>query len=275
MLQDQYKVFYIKRCTSITFETTPKFIKELHLYACKIDGIQGIEQMNQLVQLSITENQISNISALQSMNNLTHLNLNGNNISDLTPLQSLCNLSYLNLQNNSIEDVFGLRKLVNLVQLFLGCNKIRDISPLCDLINLIELQSQNNQIIDVSPLQNMFCMFSLDLSQNQIINIQPVTYPLKYLDISDNFISEIPENAVSHNQKTPTANQISFSRTLSALYSIQTKQTEIRFRRKRIMFQKARLTQIVKTGVQNYLNVIYKRDLKLQMFFDQNCSDSQ
>ncbi|CAL6050646.1 leucine-rich_repeat domain-containing protein [Hexamita inflata] len=279
MLHDQYKVFCIKCCNSIKFDQTPKYIKELHLYACNLNEIQGIEQMNQLVQLSIAENQIKSIKALQNMCNLTHLILNGNNISDLTPLQQLDNLSYLNLQTNCIEDVYCLRKLVNLGQLFLGFNKIGDIAPLQDMINLIELQLQSNQIIDVSPLQNMYCMFSLELSQNQIVDISAIKHlPFKYLNISDNFIITAINNEskiISHNQKSPTAHQISFSCTLSALYLIQTKLIEIRFMRERISFQKVRLYQNVTKNINDHLTVLNKRNIKLQMFLDQNGCDSQ
>ncbi|CAL6097748.1 leucine-rich_repeat domain-containing protein [Hexamita inflata] len=279
MLHDQYKVFCIKCCNSIKFDQTPKYIKELHLYACNFNEIQGIEQMNQLVQLSITKNQIKSIKALQNMCNLTHLILNDNNISDLTPLQSLDNLGYLNLQTNCIEDVYCLRKLVNLGQLFLGFNKIRDIAPLQDMINLIELQLQSNLIIDILALQNMYCMFSLELTQNQIVDASAINHlPIKYLDISENFIITAINNEskiISYNQKSPTVHQISFSHTLSALYLIQTKLTEIRFMRKRISFQKVRSHQNVTKNINNHLTVLNKRNLKLQMFLDQNGCDSQ
>ena len=189
--------------------------KALSAVNCSIENLQGIQYFENVLSLSLSENQISDISALSSLNNLAGLNLSYNNISDISALSNLTNLSSLDLSGNQISDISALSNLTNLTHLDLSVNQISDISPLerhtqlgflnltvnqvsdisvlSNHTNLSMLFAAGNQISDISPLLGLTRLSGLSLGDNQISDISPLLglTRLSSLSLEDNQISDI------------------------------------------------------------------------------------
>ena len=91
--------------------------------------ITGAE-MERLIALHATSENITNLTGLENATNLTELRLADNNITDISPLAGLTKLRQLWLDDNSITDISALAGLTNLSELRLMNNSISDISPL-------------------------------------------------------------------------------------------------------------------------------------------------
>ncbi|WP_204106787.1 MULTISPECIES: leucine-rich repeat domain-containing protein [Spirulina sp. CCY15215] len=89
---------------------------------------------------------------LSILNNLLGLSLLDNQVSDLTPLASLIQLDSLDLSNNQIEDVSLLANMSRLQFLELQDNRIQDVSPLAQLVDIRIINLDDNQIQDATSL---------------------------------------------------------------------------------------------------------------------------
>ena len=65
----------------------------------------------QIIELNLTDYNISDISSLSGLKNLIYLNLGYNNISDVSALSGLTNLNYIDISKNNISDVNHLSNL--------------------------------------------------------------------------------------------------------------------------------------------------------------------
>ncbi|EAV9815745.1 LPXTG cell wall anchor domain-containing protein [Listeria monocytogenes] len=158
-----------------------------------ISDISPVSELKNLQTLYFNDNKISNISGLSSLTNLVSLSIDGNQISDISPLSSLPNLYSLTMSSNKISDLSALSGLTNLVSLSIDGNQISDISPISSLTNLNELLANNNQINDVSGLSRLINLTMLQLNNNQISNVSPLSdlVKLTWLLIDDNQISDL------------------------------------------------------------------------------------
>ncbi|CAL5991282.1 leucine-rich_repeat domain-containing protein [Hexamita inflata] len=151
----------------LDFQSVPMNITELHINKCRLSNIQGIQQMQQIKVLNLSDNLISDISNLSKMTNIVQLNLARNSISSIVPLRYLSLLKELDLSCNTIKCVIPLASL-HLSKLLLVGNQISDIYPLQKNLNYLDVSF--NEIIDINLKQ-----------QNQ----------LEYLNVRSNCISNI------------------------------------------------------------------------------------
>ncbi|CAL6012375.1 leucine-rich_repeat domain-containing protein [Hexamita inflata] len=152
----------------LDFQSVPMNITELHINKCRLSNIQGIQQMQQIKVLNLSDNLISDISNLSKMRNIVQLNLARNNISSIIPLRYLNLLKELDLSCNAIKCVIPLAAL-HLSKLLLVGNSISDIYPLQK--NLTYLDVSFNEIIDIDSLKQQNQLEYLNIRSNCISNI--------------------------------------------------------------------------------------------------------
>lgn len=92
-----------------------------------ITHIKGLDSMNFLKALSLTDGSITRVRFIEKLINLETLDLSYNKISDISGLRRLFNLVSLDLSNNEIEDVGNLSGLLSLKKLYLNNNNVREI----------------------------------------------------------------------------------------------------------------------------------------------------
>jgi Leucine-rich repeat (LRR) protein len=114
-------------------------LRSLSLYECKIEQIQGLENLVNLERLILPINKISKIEGLENLHNLRLLALSSNNIKKVERLGNLTALGTLDLDNNQIKKLEGLDALINLKELYLNQNYIRVIEGLGNLKKLEKL----------------------------------------------------------------------------------------------------------------------------------------
>ena len=101
-------------------------------------------------------------------------------------------LRILDASGRGIDDLTGLEGAVSIRRLFLDRNNIADIAPLAELGSLFALSlSRNNTIEDWSPLAGMGSLRVLALDGNSIRELPPLPSGVRYLYLSDNFLSDI------------------------------------------------------------------------------------
>lgn len=188
------------------------------------DEVENISQLENLIYLDLSGDDISDLSFLSNLKSLKGLNITGINVTDLSPLANLTDLCYLELGSIAqITDITPIATIDNLRDLTIRNISSADLSPLADLTSLIALtiidenvpgtgdflidnssvfSSLSNlkllslpdkQIIDIEPLRNLTKLESLYLRNNQITNIEPLCNltNLKILNLSCNQIADI------------------------------------------------------------------------------------
>jgi len=108
-------------------------LTDLEAGSRRIKGLAGLERLQNLRVLDLSDNQLRDISVLSSLTNLTFLDLGNNQIQDISPLASLAHLDILALDSNEIEDIAPLLELVELSSLELTDNPLDEASLKCHL----------------------------------------------------------------------------------------------------------------------------------------------
>ncbi|EOQ00367.1 leucine-rich repeat domain-containing protein [Bacillus cereus] len=176
-------------------------LQKLELSENQIQDISSLAKANllNLTALSLNSNQIKDVSPLGKLTKLTELGLYGNQITDVSPLKNLTRLTGLNIGGNQVQNITPLADMKGLTSLFLSENQINDVSPLTSLTELYGLDLSGNQISDVSPLARLSKLIFLNLASNQITDVSPLSdRTFNQLDVSKNWLSEIPTNWNSH-----------------------------------------------------------------------------
>jgi Leucine-rich repeat (LRR) protein len=122
-----------KKFYSVYFELEQNFVSKLDLadveYEVRgwkadfknnikeLSEITGLENLNHLTHLNISNNQIKNIQDLIQLKNLTHLYLSNNKIQNLINLEyikKIPNLKYIDLAGNQITDYLTSESIMNI-----------------------------------------------------------------------------------------------------------------------------------------------------------------
>src|ERR1700747_2038151 len=148
----------------------------IHLTCIKIKEIYGLEQFIQLIELTLTNNDIddlNNLHGLTQLINLQRLILVKNKLTKLINLNNLTKLKNLFLCDNNICNIDDeLNNLVNLEVLKLNNNQLNNIDFINKLINLHELHILNTKIVTIPftvlNLRNLY-FIRTDVVLNDII----------------------------------------------------------------------------------------------------------
>lgn len=118
-------------------------LKEIRSLKCsnkEINNIKGIEHLTSLVELDLSNNNISEFDISHNLE-LNSLNL-GNNILEKVDLKNNINLQKLNLSNNNIKEIYLDNNLL-LEELNLSNNRLQSLDIKSNL-NLTKLSIKNN-----------------------------------------------------------------------------------------------------------------------------------
>ncbi len=143
-------------------------LQVLNLSNNSIFEIEGLESLNELQVLKLSYNAIFEIEGLETLKNLRELHLDSNRIVKIKGLEALKDLKFLNLAANSISEIGGLDTLTNLEKLYLESNNIEIIKGLDTLENLRTLRLEGNMIAKVESFQNKVKLYSLLFSGNPL-----------------------------------------------------------------------------------------------------------
>ena len=151
----------------------------------------GIEWMNRVEELDLSNQQLQYISGLDHLHNLRRCCLSDNEISVIEGLEKNLRLEDLNLENNRIASIDNIFSLVRLKKLELGHNRISKIPALDMFSKLTQLSLENNEITSIKSIKDVPSLMELYMGNNAIEDISEInhlkTLPrLIILDVSGN-----------------------------------------------------------------------------------------
>jgi len=151
-------------------------------------------QLQNLIELNITQNNLTDIDILGKLKNLENLYLDGNNIEDISKLANLNNIKTLFLSQNNIKDIKPIKKLKKtLTELIIGDNPIENVEIIGKLTNIISLSLNAVEIDNIDFIKKLKNLENLSLNNTWIENISPLEWctGLKILELSGNNIKDI------------------------------------------------------------------------------------
>ena len=114
---------------------------------------------------------------------ITKLDLKAGEIKDITGLASFENLAYLYLQDNNITSINELKENTVMMELYLANNlNLKDVTAIENMVKLTKLDLANIGLDNLISINNMI--------QN-MYKKNKSSYPIKYLNISDNNVGGI------------------------------------------------------------------------------------
>lgn len=163
-----------------------------------------LEDMQQLIHLSITDKGISDLTVLKYATHLKALVFDNNSVQDIRPIKDLKHITYLSFTENIVQDISPLKGFTQLDTLFAWDNLIQDISPLAELTQIRELYIGGNFIEDFSPLEKLINLQRMTLSDSAFEDISPLKglKNLRMLGLGGNKLVNIePLKALTHLQE--------------------------------------------------------------------------
>lgn len=201
ILDNDIKALYLNfahkwSCKDYSFLRNLKTIELLSIIDAPCSGLEAIEEMESLVDLSISAYFKSKIDftklsklkycgldwykgteSILNLTSLTHLGIEGFKAKDLSKFSGLVNLVRLGIGNSNIEELNGLEGLTRLKKLELSnCKKLTDFTPLTQLKNLEWLSIDGTKEVgNIEFVRNMTSLKILDVSDtNNIESIEPL-----------------------------------------------------------------------------------------------------
>lgn len=189
-----------KRIESLDFLSSLTDLKELTLTDCRfpVEDLKIISTLPNLEKLVLSDCGLSTVVGLENMNSLKVLDLSQNTVRNLEPLCTSPNLQELYLQNNAITGLEAISGLKNLGKLDVSFNSVETITPLATCKNLTWLNVNNNALTGLETAANLTLLTSLFADSNQITDISPVSAcsKLQELSIARNSITDISSLSV-------------------------------------------------------------------------------
>ena len=201
ILDSNIKALYLNfahkwSCDDYSFLRNLKSIERLGILDAPSTGLEAIEEMESLVDLSISTYHKSKIDftklpklkycsldwykgteSILDVASLTHLYIDEFKTKDFSKLANLKSLEFLAIKNSNIEDIGCLSGLINLKKLeLINCKKLTDFMPITQLKNLEWLSIDGTKEVgNIEFVRNMTSLKILDVSDtNNISTIEPL-----------------------------------------------------------------------------------------------------
>ena len=129
-----------------------------------INNFLEVEELKDLRGLRVWHRDldpVAEISGIENLQSLYFLALSNCKLEDISPLESLRQLQVLDLNFNEIEEITALKDLRNLRDLRLRRNQINDLSSLANLKKIGCLDISNNQITSIEAVKDLTSLRSL------------------------------------------------------------------------------------------------------------------
>ena len=199
-------VEYIELCQKIISELLDLKIVSLHLEHKGLSEIPNIPYKN-LKYLYLQDNKLTDVSQLSKLTELVSLNISSNKISNIPDFPE--SLLYLYLSNNNISRLpTSFSNLINLQILYLNGNQLSEIPP--EIYNLSQIWmldlSDNKITVIPSQIKLLYNLQNLNLHGNLIKKFpyEITEIPLKFLNISKNPLTDLPDISQMNNLITIT-----------------------------------------------------------------------
>lgn len=148
-------------------------IRTLDIENCRMEKLEGMEELPSLQYLSVEGNRLEDLNALTIWNfkNLIYLNVIDNCLQNLAGIENLKDLKILQAGFNQLTSIKELRKLKKLEELDLTGNKLTSISALKNTKKLKILSLAGNQLTSVKAIKNAVQLEELSLAGNKLTSI--------------------------------------------------------------------------------------------------------
>ncbi len=133
----------------------PQGLERLSLSKLGLRQADFLEQLPDVIELDLSENNLSRLPSLNHMGGLKKLLLRKNMLENLESLRSLRRLQELNVADNSLDNVEALENMRDLRRLNFARNRVREIKPLRDCDSLESVCLSLNPIYE-SDIEEVF-----------------------------------------------------------------------------------------------------------------------
>ncbi|CAL5998685.1 Conserved_hypothetical protein [Hexamita inflata] len=155
-------------------------LQTLQIIKCKLESLDGIEQLPKLQIINASYNQFKTIQQLSSLRYIQILNLQNNKLISLDGIEELTLLQKINLSCNKLTSIKQLSKLTLCKQLDLSYNQIISVEPISDFSNLKLLNLVDNLVSSLFGLKNLVKLEALNILGNEVSDLRQLLF-LKHL----------------------------------------------------------------------------------------------
>jgi hypothetical protein len=146
-------------------------VLEIYISDSNLTSLVNLQNLVNLQVLNCSGNNLTNLNGIQNLINLKKLYCYYNQLTDLKDVQNLVNLQILICHFNNLTTLNGIQNLINLQKLDCMHNKLTTLNNIQNLVNLKELFCVNNKLVNLNGVQYLINLQYLDCSRNQLINL--------------------------------------------------------------------------------------------------------
>jgi hypothetical protein len=131
-----------------------------------------LQYCRKLQHIRLNNNEIQSIDSLQNLQELINFSISNNQISDLSALRYLTKIEYLEVSNNQVSEIDFLDNFKKLKNLDISNNRITRISSIKECEALQFLNIAENKIEDIDFLSGGTLLSRLNISKNPIRSVE-------------------------------------------------------------------------------------------------------
>ncbi len=157
-----------------------KNVKIMTLAANHISDISPLYKLKNLEWLALNCNPITSIEGIDTLQKLIAVSVSDTDVNDITPLFSIPSLAYISFENTYVNSIEGIERLPHLLGFNANQSNLTDISPLSRIdfayVNETEgfrISAEESLIKDFSPLQHIPKFHDIIITTDHADNILP------------------------------------------------------------------------------------------------------
>ena len=162
----------------------------------QLQELNYVSNYENIKYLDLSYNQIDNLNGLEQLQELERLTLSNNKLKQVALSKSMPKLEFLDVRHNQIENINFSYLFPKLHTLKIDNNEVKQINELSSFSELEVFSASSNRIIEI-PFLNHTYIRTLNLAHNNITNLENLncfTERLSILDISGNPINDYGMN---------------------------------------------------------------------------------
>ncbi len=157
------------------------------------EDLAVLSNLQNLVYLDITNNNVSDLSSLSTLQNIKYLSVANNPITSLTGAENLKNMKVLYAIDCRLGNIDAVKGFDKLETVYLGGNLLTDLSALSSATKVTYLDAADNELTNASAVAGMTELGTLALSGNKLTAAPDLSKLNKVtsVDLSGNEISDV------------------------------------------------------------------------------------
>lgn len=158
-----------------------------------ITDLSGIQLLQKLQSLDISETAIKNLDEVHDMEELRYITANDTkNLVSINGMKNLPNIVNVSISNSAVKEIGDFEDTVQIDSLSVTNGDLNKVNDLSNQTELSDLNLNKNKLVSLDGMRKITSLESLDIANNNITNLNSLNAPMLYsLTANDNKLTSV------------------------------------------------------------------------------------